>query len=122
MPPFLLDYSKRLHKKVLLSKEHLINDLKERIFDFEYQISNLKEKIDEQENSFIASEKEKRYHDSEIEKKDLEIKQIENKLNLEKKLSNSKINQLEAQLKTKDENISMLKRELEKFKYDFKRV
>lgn len=122
MPPFLLDYSKKLHKKVLMGREHQINELREKNFDFEYQIQNLKEKIEAQENSFIASEKEKRNHQSELDKKNLEIKQIENRLNLEKKLATSKINQLEVQLKTRDESISMLKRELEKFKSDLKRV
>jgi chromosome segregation ATPase len=43
----LLDYCKKLHKKVLLSKDHLINDLKEKNFDQEYQIGALKEKIEE---------------------------------------------------------------------------
>ena len=57
-----------------------------------------------------------------MDKYNLQIKQLENKLDLEKKLSKSKIDQLEAQLATRDENISILKRELEKFKHDLNRV
>ena len=122
MPAYLTDYFKKLHKQIMLSKEHLISELKEKNFDYEYQIGSLKEKIEQQENSFIASEKIKRSHQVEMDKLTLEITKMENKLSLERKLSESKISSLEAQLSQKEEIVSTLKRELEKFKHDFRKV
>ena len=57
-----------------------------------------------------------------MDKLTLEITKMENKLNLERKLADSKISSLEAQLSQKDEIISTLKRELDKFKHDLRRV
>lgn len=122
MPAYLTDYFKKLHKQIMLSKEHLISELKEKNFDYEYQIGTLKEKVEQQENSFIASEKIKRNHQVEMDKLTLDITKMENKISLERKLAESKISSLEAQLSSKDEVISSLKRELEKFKHDFRRV
>ena len=122
MPAYLTDYFKKLHKQIMLSKEHLISELKEKNFDYEYQIGTLKEKVEQQENSFIASEKIKRNHQVEMDKLTFDITKMENKISLERKLAESKISSLEAQLSSKDEVISFLKRELEKFKHDFRRV
>jgi hypothetical protein len=46
MPAYLTDYFKKLHKQIMLSKEHLISELKEKNFDYEYQIGTLKEKVE----------------------------------------------------------------------------
>lgn len=122
MPPFLLDYFKKLHKSIMISKEHMISELKEKNFDYEYQIGALKEKVEMQENSFIASEKIKNSHQVEMDKLVLEITKMENKINLERKLAESKISSLEAQLSSREEDISVLKRELDKFRNDFRKV
>jgi len=57
-----------------------------------------------------------------MDKLTFDITKMENKISLERKLAESKISSLEAQLSSKDEVISFLKRELEKFKHDFRRV
>jgi hypothetical protein len=49
VPPFILDYAKRLHKRIVEAKDATLKTKKTEIVELENTITKLKEKVDKHE-------------------------------------------------------------------------
>lgn len=109
MPQFIISYCKDLFARAMSSKSDQVTELLAKCSNLEFQVSILRDKLEEDQTSVIEQQRRNAEIDSELKLKEIQIERLQRKAIQDQEILEENCKSLEERLRERNDDVKALK-------------